>query len=97
MLDSTKRFQQAIALGLLRTCSVCGAPEGHRITRFNKKPERWSLDLSLHFDASDQWRRPAKVIIRKTGICQWCSEPARGADHPLARPCPDGKAEHTNG
>ena len=86
MLDSTKRLQRAIAAGVLRTCTRCGSPEGHRITRFEKDPERWSLDLSLHFNASDVWRRPSKVVLRKTGLCQWCSEPYRGGAHPLAHP-----------
>lgn len=85
MLDSTRRLQAAIASGLLRTCSRCGAPESHRVTRSFKDPERWSLDIGLHFAASDQWKRPAKVVMRKTGLCQWCSEPFRGKVHPLTR------------
>lgn len=82
-----QRFIQTFGLTALEKLAPrrC-APEAHQITRFMKDPERWSLDTGLHFAASEVWRRPAKVIIKKTGLCAWCSQPARGMDHPLAQP-----------
>lgn len=61
----------------LRTCTRCGAPEGERITRFNKEPIRWTSDLSFHFNHSDVWRKPSKVVITRDGRCAWCAHPFR--------------------
>ncbi len=69
----------------LRTCTRCGAPEGERITRKIKDLEVWTQDIDLHFEHSDVWRRPGKVVIHQNGLCAFCDHPFRGKDHPLAK------------
>lgn len=60
-------------------CTVCGAPEGARITRLLSDPIRWSLDVDLAFEFPHCWRHATKVVLHQNGVCAYCDHPFRGS------------------